>query len=135
MKERAPLLTSSRIDNTQAETLPAPPRPWTGGRRSVLLGLYLGLGSLVLLFGYRYWLDPHHGRRQIAQLQAAVAAQRAENGRLEARNQGLERDIASLRNGHEGLEERARNELGMIRSGETFVQLVGGATGNPPVHH
>ncbi len=89
--------------------------------------VYVGLTALLALFGYRYWLAPHHGRLEVAQLQSQVAAQRIENTQLAARNKTIERDIASLRHGGEALQERARSELGMIGKNETFVQLVGGA--------
>ncbi len=110
--------------STQAESLPPPARPSARLQRAVLIGLYLGLGTSVLLLGYRLWLDPSRGVQEVADLQARVAAQQAENQRLVARNQTLIHDIASFRAGTDAIEERARSELGMIRSGETFVRLI-----------
>lgn len=64
------------------------------------------------------------GRGQLAELQARVAAQRAENAKLEQRNQSLAADVAELKSGEAAVEDRARAELGMIRPGETFYRVV-----------
>jgi cell division protein FtsB len=60
----------------------------------------------------------------IARLQSAIAEQDEENAKLQARNQGLMEEVSDLRNGLDSIEERARNELGMIRQGETFYLIV-----------
>jgi cell division protein FtsB len=73
------------------------------------------------------------GRAQVAQLQARVAAQQAENARLEQRNQALAADVAELKSGEAAVEDRARAELGMIKPGETFYRVVeGGPASRPP---
>lgn len=64
------------------------------------------------------------GRAQLSELQARVAAQRAENAKLEQRNQALAADVAELKSGEAAVEDRARAELGMIRPGETFYRVV-----------
>lgn len=64
------------------------------------------------------------GRGQLAELQARVAAQQAENARLEQRNQALAADVAELKSGEAAVEDRARAELGMIKPGETFYRVV-----------
>ena len=66
------------------------------------------------------------GRGQLADLQARVAAQQAENARLEQRNQALAADVAELKSGEAAVEDRARAELGMIKPGETFYRVVEG---------
>lgn len=40
------------------------------------------------------------------------------------RNEILYAEVEDLRKGQEALEERARDELGMIRDGETFFQVL-----------
>ncbi|WP_372771629.1 septum formation initiator family protein, partial [Pseudoalteromonas sp.] len=45
------------------------------------------------------------------------------NTRLERRNKLLKADVEDLKLGLEGIEERARNELGMIKQGETFFRV------------
>jgi cell division protein FtsB len=39
------------------------------------------------------------------------------------RNFGLEAEVRDLKQGYDAIEERARFELGMIKSDEVFVQL------------
>ena len=72
------------------------------------------------------------GRGQLAELQARVAAQQAENARLEQRNQALAADVAELKSGEAAVEDRARAELGMIKPGETFYRVVDGEKPAPP---
>lgn len=78
---------------------------------------------LLLLIQYGIWagqssLGKHFEVRQ------AVDEQRQENERNRARNQILYAEINDLRHGQEAIEERARNELGMIREGEIFYRVV-----------
>ena len=46
------------------------------------------------------------------------------NRSLRERNAVLEREVLELQNGMEGVEQRAREELGLIREGEVFYQFV-----------
>ena len=57
-------------------------------------------------------------------LNDAIAAQSSENAQLKERNQTLIAEVDDLKQGLEAIEERARNELGMIKKGETFYQVV-----------
>ncbi|MDX1704907.1 cell division protein FtsB [Pseudidiomarina sp.] len=85
----------------------------------------LKLILIVLLIGlqYRLWFGknslPDYWR-----MQQDVARQSETNMRLKQRNQVLAADIADLREGEVALEERARNELGLIKRQETFFRLV-----------
>ena len=58
-------------------------------------------------------------------MQHDVQAQKEENSRLADRNRVLEAEVGDLKDGVAAIEERARNELGMIKKGETFYQIVG----------
>jgi cell division protein FtsB len=78
---------------------------------------------VVVLLQYRIWLS-EGGVRELHRLEAAVAAQRAENDQLGERNRQLAAEVHDLKNGMQALEERARSELGMIASNETFYQVV-----------
>lgn len=81
------------------------------------------LAVLVLVLQYRIWASPD-GAREVLQLKRAVAAQEAENERLNARNQQLIAEVRNLKQGFEAVEERARSELGMIAGNETYYQVV-----------
>jgi cell division protein FtsB len=53
-----------------------------------------------------------------------VAATRAKTEQLKARNAKLESEVRDLKDGLGAVEERARYELGMIKSNEIFVQVL-----------
>ena len=40
------------------------------------------------------------------------------------RNEMLYAEVLDLRKGQESIEERARDELGMIKNGETFIEVI-----------
>ena len=77
----------------------------------------------ILWMQYRLWLAPD-GMRDVWRLRAMVAEQREENRILRERNVSLEAEVRDLKEGLEAVEERARTDLGMIREGETFYQIV-----------
>jgi cell division protein FtsB len=81
---------------------------------------------LLILFAalqYKLW-SADGGMREVWRLKAEVAAQRKENGELQDRNRALTAEIQDLKKGTTALEERARNDLGMIGTNETFFQIV-----------
>ncbi|HEA25882.1 MAG TPA: cell division protein FtsB [Ectothiorhodospiraceae bacterium] len=90
------------------------------------MGLKSILTILIVLFvllQYRLWLGTG-GLVRLWQINQAVEQQLQENNRLEERNLALEAEVIDLKRGLEAVEERARSELGMIKKGETFVQIV-----------
>ena len=80
---------------------------------------------LLLFFGlqYRLWFGENNVR-DIWQLEAHIQLQQEINRELEQRNSELEAEVLDLKKGQAALEERARSELGMVREGESFFQLV-----------
>jgi len=80
------------------------------------------LAAFVLL-QYRLWVS-NEGMREVWHLQQAVASQRAENAVLAERNAQIKAEVADLKHGLTALEERARNDLGMVAVNETFYQVV-----------
>ena len=83
-------------------------------------------GILLLLFvllQYDLWV----GEGSLAsawRLQQEVEQQQQENKKLKERNASLSAEVTDLKTGHDAIEERARSELGMIKEGETFIQIV-----------
>jgi len=83
-------------------------------------------GILILLFvllQYDLWV----GEGSLAsawRLTQSVTAQQKENQTLKERNATLAAEVMDLKQGLDAIEERARNELGMIKEGETFIQVV-----------
>jgi cell division protein FtsB len=78
---------------------------------------------MFIALQYRLWFGEANVR-EVWTLKREIASQKEENQTLSLRNQQLEAEIKDLKNGLSALEERARSELGMIKEGETFFQLV-----------
>ncbi|MGB0466157.1 MAG: cell division protein FtsB [Pontibacterium sp.] len=78
---------------------------------------------LLAALQYRLWFGEAN-LRQVWSLKQEIELQQVENKKLSQRNKQLEAEVQDLKTGLSALEERARNELGMIREGETFFQLV-----------
>jgi cell division protein FtsB len=55
-----------------------------------------------------------------------VEAQKQINEQTQKRNAALDAEVRDLKRGTEAIEERARSELGMVKPGEIFFQVVGG---------
>ena len=79
------------------------------------------LAAALLLLQYRIWLSGD-GLGEVLRLRTAVSAQQADNRRLSARNRELAAEVRDLKQGYGALEERARSDLGMVGSNETFFQ-------------
>ncbi|AGA87326.1 cell division protein FtsB [Pseudomonas sp. SCT] len=81
---------------------------------------------LLLLLGglqYRLWVG-EGSLAQVNSLNKQIAEQQGENERLLERNRILEAEVRELKQGMETVEERARQELGMVKEGETLFQLI-----------
>ncbi len=77
------------------------------------------LAFILLLLQYRLWFG-EGGVSELRQTERLIEQQQSENRRLEQRNNVLEAEVVELQQGMETLEERARNDLGMIKEGEQF---------------
>lgn len=78
---------------------------------------------LLLTLQYRLWFGKH-SVPDYWQLQKDVHQQQVQNKNLRQRNSLLIADIQDLKIGLESIEERARNELGLIKPGETFYRIL-----------
>ena len=84
------------------------------------------IAALVLILlglQFRLWVG-QGSYAHIMQLKARIETQQTENLTLQQRNQRLYAEVDELKSGLDAVEERARNELGMIRKGETFYLIV-----------
>ncbi|OOE90269.1 cell division protein FtsB [Salinivibrio sharmensis] len=85
--------------------------------------LSVALFLTLVWLQYELWLGKN-GVTDYWQIEANVAVQQQANQKLVKRNQQMYAEIADLKRGQEAIEERARNELGMIKPNETFFRLV-----------
>lgn len=83
----------------------------------------LSLAALLLLIQYPLWLGKG-GWLRVWDLEAQVETAQKKNAELKARNDKLNSEVRDLRDGTGAVEERARYELGMIKDGEIFVQIL-----------
>lgn len=81
------------------------------------------LVALLAVLQYRLWLADG-GLVDVHRLGERIEAQQAENARLRERNRALAAEVRDLKQGLDAVEARARAELGMVREGETFYQVV-----------
>ena len=81
------------------------------------------LGLVTLLMQGKLWLSDD-GFAKTRKLRVAVTEQRTQNDSLTRRNQALDAEVVNLKQSFEAAEERARTDLGMIGSKETFYQVV-----------
>jgi cell division protein FtsB len=90
------------------------------------------LVALIVALQYPMWLGKG-GWLQVHEYNRQLGEQRTANAALKARNDALDADVRDLKTGFEANEERARNELGMIRHDEVLFQLQSGGESAVPV--
>ena len=83
----------------------------------------IALAALLVLIQYPLWLGKG-GWLSVADMQGQVEATRLKTEQLTARNAKLASEVEDLREGLGAVEERARYDLGMIKQGEIFVQVL-----------
>lgn len=79
--------------------------------------------ALLAALQYRLWFGKNSVPQYIT-MQQEVSEQALQNTGLEQHNNLLKADINDLKIGLEAIEERARNELGLIKQGETFYRIL-----------
>ncbi|WP_299019351.1 cell division protein FtsB [uncultured Tepidimonas sp.] len=86
---------------------------------------------LAVIHGHIWW-----GRGSVSQVEALrreLAEQEQANEQARLRNERLAAEVQDLREGLETVEEIARQELGLVKPNEIFVQIQGpGATRPTP---
>lgn len=80
---------------------------------------------LILLFWiqYKIW-SQDDGIPEKWQLEKEVEHVKVEVKGLTERNASLDAEVQDLKKGLEAIEERARSELGMIKNGEVYYQVI-----------
>lgn len=78
---------------------------------------------LLVLLQYPLWLG-RGGWLKVWDLHRQVEAQQQINRQTEVRNALLDAEVRDLKQGTAAVEERARSELGMLKSDEIFYQIL-----------
>ena len=81
---------------------------------------------LLLLLQYRLWTG-NGSLVEVNLLKDEIEKVKNENENLKERNFSLTAEVFDLKQGHEAIEEIARSEMGMIKDGETFYQIIDNA--------
>ncbi|TQV84607.1 cell division protein FtsB [Exilibacterium tricleocarpae] len=80
---------------------------------------------LLLLLGLQYRLWVGDGSfAEVTRLEREIRQQHVENDRLRERNRVLAIEVGELKAGLDSVEARAREDMGMIKNGETFYMVV-----------
>ena len=82
-----------------------------------------GLGLLLFVLQVMLWTGQGSVAEVVA-LKRQIGTFAVANEELRERNRRLEVEVAELKNGLDSVEEMAREELGMVRHGETFYVLI-----------
>ncbi len=77
---------------------------------------------MLLILQWQLWTG-RGSVRDVAQLQEKLADQKAANAKAAIDNERLSSEVNDLKEGLEMVEERARQELGMVKPNEVFVQI------------
>ena len=85
--------------------------------------LIIILTVLLILLQVKLWTG-NGSIPKVWELKSAIEIKQQEKRHLSERNQVLEAEVRDLKSGLEAIEERARLELGMIKKGETFFQVI-----------
>ena len=85
--------------------------------------LLTALVLILVALQYRLWVG-EGSLGEITLLRRQISEQHAEIEQLKARNRALQAEVEDLKRGLEAIEERARAEMGMVKEGEVFYQIV-----------
>ncbi|OAI48856.1 hypothetical protein AYO45_00855 [Gammaproteobacteria bacterium SCGC AG-212-F23] len=85
--------------------------------------LMIMLVMTLFFLQYRLWFESG-GMIDVARLKKQYLTVVQETQILKERNQKLLMEVKQLQNGGDAMESNARHELGMIKKGETFYQVV-----------
>jgi cell division protein FtsB len=80
--------------------------------------------ALILLLQYPLWLGKGSWLK-VWDNNRQLNEQKEINEQARQRNAVLDAEVKDLKKGTEALEERARSELGMVKQGEVFFQVIG----------
>jgi len=78
---------------------------------------------LLIWLQYKLWLGDG-GIPEVLELEQEIDTVQSEVNTLQERNKALNAEVMDLKTGIEAIEERARSEMGMIKKGEIYYQVI-----------
>ena len=90
------------------------------------------LFALVVLLQYPLWFGKGSWLK-VWDVNHKLEAQKSNNEQALQRNAALDAEVRDLKRGTDAIEERARSELGMIKQGEVFIQIIDGSAATSAV--
>jgi len=78
---------------------------------------------LLIWLQYKVWLQDG-GIPEVLQLEHEIEVVRVEVKTLKERNASLNAEVKDLKKGLDAIEERARSEMGMLKEGEVYYQVI-----------
>jgi cell division protein FtsB len=82
----------------------------------------IALTTLLLILHGQLWFG-RGSVQNVAKLQDQLAIQKRNNVKAAVTNERLNAEIHDLQEGLEMVEERARSELGMVKTNEIYIQI------------
>ena len=76
----------------------------------------------LVMMQVNIWLTKD-GYSRVAEIKELIQDQQKENNEMVSRNSQLREEIKDLKDGYSAIEEKAREDLGMIKEGEEFYLL------------
>ena len=74
---------------------------------------------LLVMMQVNIWLTKD-GYSRVAEIKELIQDQQKENNAMVSRNSQLKEEIKDLKDGYSAIEEKAREDIGMIKEGEEF---------------
>ena len=94
--------------------------------------LFLFLVLLIAALQYRLWFGDG-GIEEYRETLGRIEDLKREAELRRIRNAAVSADVGDLRDGTDAIEERARHDLGLVKPGETYVQIYEELEGPAPV--
>lgn len=94
--------------------------------------LLIALAVLSVALFLRLWLGTG-SYPEIWDLEGQIAEQKHLNEEQAKRNESLQSEVVDISRDDAAIEDRARSELGMVKDGETFYQVILNSDPNAPV--
>ena len=76
----------------------------------------------LVMMQVNVWLTKD-GYSRVAEIKELIQDQQKENNEMVSRNSQLKEEIKDLKDGYSAIEEKAREDIGMIKEGEEFYLL------------